>query len=616
MPQSDHNTALEGTIIGDTYRVGRRIGEGAMGAVFEATHLRLAGRYAIKVLQADIASQPEVLARFQREAAITSQLRHPNIISVLDFNLTPDGRPFLAMELLEGTELSHEIRRSAPMPLERTLDIVAQVTSALSAAHALGIVHRDLKPQNLFLLQMPGNQRQLVKVLDFGISKVHEATTLLTQANVVIGTPQYMAPEQALGQGAAIDQRVDQFALGSITYELLTGRAAFLGDSIPSVLYQVVHEQPPAIRSLNPQVPAPVEAAIMRALAKKADDRFADVQEFYAALAQEEQVRVEKPRRALPSEITVRGPAPAMVLVPGARDRGAETTFTTATAELGHEALSVIRPRRTQAVAAGLLGLVAVIAGGWFFAVSQRQTAAPPQTAGVEKPTSSPPPASAPASAEPLAGNAPVQILNPPPGLTVTVDDQPAGLPLSLRRVERSYSLGFLAPGYQPQTIVVQGNQAKHQVRLDLALVPSAIAPAVVPAAPVATGEAKPSAAAPARPRGRPRPSEDGVPDPSAPAPTVPPPREPTRLIRDSGTRVAPARSANPAHAGEACAAQSYHHGLLNQERAHARNVPEQERPRCSPRRRGWMGPGRDCVRVALSRGLPAGGQRDRGGGR
>ena len=515
MSQSDHIMSLEGTVVGDTYRVGKCIGQGAMGAVFEAVHLRLAGRYAIKVLQSDIAAHPEVLSRFQREATIMSQLRHPNIVSVLDFNVTPDGRPFLAMEMLDGIELTEAIRRSAPMSLPQVFDIVGQVALALSAAHTLGIVHRDLKPQNLFLLRLPGDDRQVVKVLDFGISKVHEATTQLTQANAVMGTPQYMAPEQALGQVALMDQRVDQFALGAITYELLTGRPAFRGDSIPAVLYQVVHEQPPSIRSFNPAVSARVESAVMRALAKAAVDRFATVRDFHAALTEGERPQATPARGttderavATAGTISARGRTTA-VTAKETSAAGAETTFSTAMAELGPETLAVVRTHRRRIVVTGLLA-GATLVGAWLMMRAPKRaghevsTMAPAPAIPVEPPA----PIAAPAAAVPPAP-APVQIRNPPPGLTVTVDQTPAALPLALPRADRRYTLRFEAPGFEAEQIVVDGNQPSHEIALALHPVPGKAKPTVPPAAkpPGARllrdlGPAAPAPASPTKPRG------------------------------------------------------------------------------------------------------------------
>jgi serine/threonine protein kinase len=209
-------------LLADTYRVSRLIGVGGMGEVYEATHDRLVGRYAVKVLSSEIRSRADVFQRFRREAEVTSGLRHPNIVQVLDFNVTPDGDPYWVMEYLDGIDLCAELERVGPMPPNRVLDLVGQIASALAAAQDHKIVHRDLKPQNLFLVRLPGEEREIVKVVDFGISKVREATTKLTQDSAIIGTPQYTAPEQAQGQAALIDERTDEFALAAITYELFT----------------------------------------------------------------------------------------------------------------------------------------------------------------------------------------------------------------------------------------------------------------------------------------------------------------------------------------------------------------------------------------------------------
>jgi serine/threonine protein kinase len=276
--------SLVGTVLGDSYRIVRQVGQGGMGELYEATHLRLAGRYAIKVLLPQFAAFEELIARFQREAEITSSLRHPNIVSVFDFNTTVDGRAFLAMEFLEGHDLGLDLEQRGPMSLGRTIEIVGQVVSALSAAHAHGVVHRDLKPQNLFISALPGDQREIVKILDFGISKMREAPKKITREHAIIGTPQYMAPEQAMGDVGATDHRTDQFALGAIAYELLAGRAAFDAAAIEAIIYQVVHEAPKPLRQFRPDVPANVERVLLRALAKQPDQRYPDIGSFGQAL--------------------------------------------------------------------------------------------------------------------------------------------------------------------------------------------------------------------------------------------------------------------------------------------------------------------------------------------
>jgi serine/threonine-protein kinase len=174
-------TLSPGLVLDGAYRIVRLVGAGGVGEVYEAAHARLSGRYAVKVLLGEVSKREEVLKRFQREAEVTSGLRHPNIVQVVDFNRLEDGTPYLVMEFLDGVELATEIQRKGPMPLSRVVDLVGQLASALSAAHSQKIIHRDLKPQNLFLVRLPGDERELIKILDFGISKVREAATKLTR---------------------------------------------------------------------------------------------------------------------------------------------------------------------------------------------------------------------------------------------------------------------------------------------------------------------------------------------------------------------------------------------------------------------------------------------------
>lgn len=274
-----------GTAIGDTYTVVDVLGQGGMGAVYLANHARLPGKQvAIKVLHADMATE-EVLARFRREAEIASRLGHPNIVTVLDWNTLPDGSPYLVLEYLRGQALADKIA-AGPLPILEALTIARQVGSALVAAHREGIVHRDLKPQNVFLVdtEIDGQVSQIAKVLDFGISKIRGSTTVKTQDNAMLGTPQYMAPEQATGRADDIDGRTDQFALALMVYEMLCGKPAFTGANIPEVMFKIVYEAPPPLRELRHDVPANIEAAIHRALQKPMADRFASVDEFIAAL--------------------------------------------------------------------------------------------------------------------------------------------------------------------------------------------------------------------------------------------------------------------------------------------------------------------------------------------
>jgi serine/threonine protein kinase len=286
MANSPARVAVDvGSVIADTYTVEALLGRGGMGAVFLASHKRLAGkRVAIKILHTEI-EDAEVLARFRREAEIAAKLNHPNIVGVIDYNVSPDGMPYLVLDYLEGETLAQRIERG-PMPVDQVLSIVRQVGSALAAAHRAGIVHRDLKPQNIFLVatEVDGRPIEIAKVLDFGISKIRDSNTVKTQDSVLLGTPQYMAPEQAIGQQAKIDERTDVFAFGAIVYEMLSGQAAFAGESLPVVVFKVVYEQPPPLASAAPSVSPAIVAAVTRAMAKPSEDRFSTVSGFVEAI--------------------------------------------------------------------------------------------------------------------------------------------------------------------------------------------------------------------------------------------------------------------------------------------------------------------------------------------
>ncbi len=271
-----------GSVIADTYKIEALIGRGGMGAVFVASHARLPGKkVAIKLLHAELVGE-EILARFRREAEIASRLGHPNIVAVHDFNVMPDGTPYLVLDYLEGQTLAQRLKEG-PIPLDQIMSIVRQIGSALAAAHREGIVHRDLKPQNIFLIgtEVDGRMVEIAKVLDFGISKIVGSQTVKTQESTLLGTPQYMAPEQATGQHDSVDQRTDVFALGSIVYEMLNGHPAFSGASIPEVVFKVVYEQP---APMSPEVPSTVADAVRQAMAKPAAERFATVGGFVEAL--------------------------------------------------------------------------------------------------------------------------------------------------------------------------------------------------------------------------------------------------------------------------------------------------------------------------------------------
>ena len=277
-----------GTKLNATYEVLRLVGRGGMGEVYEVRHTRLAGRYAVKVLRADVSSDEELLSRFRREAEITSALRHPNIVQVMDFDRTLDGHFFLAMELLPGCDLAALLRKEGRLSVERALSMLEQITSALWAAHRQGIVHRDLKPANVFVLRDEGDGREHIKLMDFGLSKWNRGTLdvslVFSHDHALIGTPMYMAPEQARGQNREVTPATDQFALAAILFEMLTGRLPFPAANLAQVLYAITFEPPAELNTLCPELPTGLGAVINRALAKSQRDRFASVQDFLRAI--------------------------------------------------------------------------------------------------------------------------------------------------------------------------------------------------------------------------------------------------------------------------------------------------------------------------------------------
>ncbi|MFO0594841.1 MAG: serine/threonine-protein kinase [Myxococcaceae bacterium] len=279
-----------GVVIAETYEVERQLGRGGMGEVWLAKHRRLAGKQvAIKVLHVDRALPQEALARFKREAEIAARLEHPNIVQVLDFNTLPTGQPYLVMEFLKGQSLAARVQ-GQPASLELLTTVMRQVGAALQAAHQAGIVHRDLKPENIFLV--PTAVGDQVKVLDFGISKLSDSNTVQTTDSVLIGTPLYMSPEQALGHNREVGPQSDLFSLGSIAYELVTGRAPFAADQIVKVVYRIVHEKHPPFEPARADVPATVIAAIEHALQKDRSKRTPTVEAFVEELTGQPLARV------------------------------------------------------------------------------------------------------------------------------------------------------------------------------------------------------------------------------------------------------------------------------------------------------------------------------------
>ncbi len=295
---------MVGAMLGDAYQITGLLAEGGMGWVYEARHLRLKKRVAVKLMARELAGNPEALARFHREAEVTSRLGHPNLVNVLDFGTTDDGKPYLVMEHLDGEDLERRLQRDKRLPLAAAVAITRQVASALSAAHAEGIVHRDLKPANVYLVKVPG-EADFVKVLDFGISKIKAGRTKLTRATAVLGTPEYMAPEQANGLIEDIDHHVDQWALACIAWEMLSGYSPFIADDIGAVFYRIINTEPHPLSARAPQLPSTIESVLRRALSKQAAARYPSIKEFSRAF---ESATMGKPVEVSPPPILMNAP--------------------------------------------------------------------------------------------------------------------------------------------------------------------------------------------------------------------------------------------------------------------------------------------------------------------
>ena len=407
---------MVGVVLGGVYRITRLIGEGGMGSVYEAMHLRLDKRVAVKVMSREMASNQEALARFHREAGVASHLGHPHLVNISDFGTSEAGEPYLVMEYLDGEDLDHRLRRAGCLPLEAAVLIAKQVAAALAVVHAQGIVHRDLKPANIYLVQVPG-EPDFVKVLDFGVSKIKAARTKLTRTATTVGTPEYMSPEQAMGLVDDIDHRTDQWALACITWEMLSGRAPFVADDTNALFYQVINLTPQPLSKRAPDLSPSLEEALLRALAKRPEERYPSIKDFARAL---EFAALGQTGDLTPTPVTLPpvpgGPdsgGPVRIAPPGsgAASRSAEQAWP-GSAPAAQTSM-VRRAAGLRSIYAVLFALGVAAAGGWYFL---RPSATTPPLA--------PPP-------EPLVVKPPVLkvLAAPPPAAPVPVPASPPTTP-------------------------------------------------------------------------------------------------------------------------------------------------------------------------------------------
>jgi serine/threonine protein kinase len=394
---------MVGGVLAGRYRILRLCGEGGMGRVYEAEHTEIGKHVAIKVLHPAYTRTPDVVERFRREARAASKIGHPNIVNVTDSGTTADGSFFFVMEYIEGIELGLLIHREGPLPIARALGIAEQMCNALQAAHDAGVIHRDLKPENVLLVgqqvtpERTTSRPDFVKVLDFGIAKsteVEESAKVgrrLTRPGVAMGTPEYMAPEQAAGKPA--DPRSDIYAVGSIMYEMLSGVPPYEGDNVMEVLHKKANEPPRPLLLLRPDLRADVAALVERAMARNPAER----PQSMAALAEE--------LRALMAALT----SPLPVVTPaGMPSMRRDSGLLAGSIEPAAGLTTLGLPKRVVAIAAVALGALTLF-------VVVRAATRPSRPIATAAPAPAPaPPAPAPTEVTPPPTPAPTPPEAPP----------------------------------------------------------------------------------------------------------------------------------------------------------------------------------------------------------
>ena len=338
---------LVGAVIAERYHVLEKLGEGGMGQVYLAEHVKMGRRSAVKVMNASVAHDANAISRFNREASNASRIDHPNVAAIYDFGETPDGLVYLAMQYVEGKTLTQIMQAAGPMPPARAAEIIRQAAEGLDAAHDLGIVHRDLKPDNIMVTK-DRDGGDCVKVVDFGIAKAAGSTTQqVTRTGIVVGTPEYMSPEQIAGE--EVDARSDLYSLALVAFNLITGDLPFPASSTQTSMVMRLTERARSLAEVRPDIawPAELQAVMSRALERQPDRRFATTREFGRAL----QAAVAGMAPVAPTaQRTTEVPAPTAVIPTG------ETTIAPAT-----RPVPAAPDKRQVMLAAGVLGVLVLV---------------------------------------------------------------------------------------------------------------------------------------------------------------------------------------------------------------------------------------------------------------
>ena len=394
-------------IVEGKYKIDRLLGKGGMGAVFLARDLALDRDVAIKVLPPDISQDDHVVKRFQQEAKTAAKLDHTNIIPIYRVE-SEGGLNYFVMKYISGTSLEDLLEEKRPLPVDEIQRVLWQAAVALGHAHTRGIVHRDVKPANIMF-----DHDGKVMLTDFGISKALQAASGFTGTGMIIGTPHYMAPEQAKGQ--PVDGRADQYSLGVVGYRMVTGALPFGGDSIHTILYKHIFEDPPTVRSVRPDIPEFLSAAIHRAMAKEPGQRYASMEELATAIFPEQPVTAARPGGGGPS--TPRAPARPPVSAESPTEAFvSEPTPVPTAARTGGPPPRPAAPKPVEKKSSkawmGIVAVVALAAVGGYLAFGRH--AAPTQSPVVTLPTTTTPSVSNPPT-DSAASKPPVSTPAPPP---------------------------------------------------------------------------------------------------------------------------------------------------------------------------------------------------------
>ncbi|HEX6764726.1 MAG TPA: serine/threonine-protein kinase, partial [Polyangiaceae bacterium] len=385
-----------GTVLAGKYRVERVLGQGGMGVVVEARHVALDERVALKFLLEEYAAHPNATARFVREARAAAKIRSEHVARVSDVGTLETGTAYMVMEFLEGSDLAQVLLARGPLPVEDAVEYIVQACDAIAIAHANGIVHRDLKPANLFLASHSDGS-PLVKVLDFGISKVQSeaGADALTRTSAAMGSALYMSPEQ-IRQAKSVDHRTDIYALGISLFELLSGRQPFIAETFPALCVEIATGVPADLRALRPGLPGELVAVVERAFARERDARYQSIAELALALAPfaPARSRVIVDRIAGSSGLGASG-------AKGSQGRDAETLIATATPAVSQpgavtsSSTSVTAfetTKKSNRTLFAVLGVGLLLAGGAWALVARSNLAA-------QEPSAEPPPGVSPKAA-------------------------------------------------------------------------------------------------------------------------------------------------------------------------------------------------------------------------